>query len=111
MGNNESTNESPPQRPALRRLAHTIGEVVLSFLFAGGVCLMSIKLMCLNSHRCNDFGGVAFFVASFIVATLAWGIFLSQCKRLRDRLTARFRLDVSVIVITVVLWIMYFVMA
>jgi hypothetical protein len=109
MGNDESTNESPPQRPALRRLAHTIGEVALSFPFAGGVFLMSIKLMCLNNHYCNDFGGVAFLVASFMVATFAWGIFLSQCKRLRDRPAARFNLDVSVIVITVGLWIAYFV--
>ncbi|MGB5486993.1 MAG: hypothetical protein WBN06_06365 [Lysobacterales bacterium] len=109
MGNDESTDENPPQRTAMQRLVHTIGEVALSFPFAGGVFLMSIKLMCLNNHYCNDFGGVAFFVASFIVATIAWGIFLSLCKRLRDRPAARFKLDVSVIVITVVLWIAYFV--
>ena len=97
-----------PQRPWQHRLLHTIGEVLLSFLFAGGVFLASVKLMCLNEYRCDDFGGVAFFVASFIVAIVIWGWFLSLCRKLRDRLPARKKLDIATTIITVILWAAFF---
>lgn len=97
-----------PQRPWQHRLLHTAGEVLLSFLFAGGVFAGSVKLLCLNNNSCNDFGGVAFFVAGFIIAVMLWGWFLSLCKKLRDRPAARKRLDIAAAVVTVMLWIAFF---
>lgn len=110
MTKEASTNDEPPKRPILKRLAHTIGEVALSFLFAAGVCLVSIKLMCLDNHSCNDFGGIAFFVAGLIVAMFTWGMFLSLCKRFRDRPDARRKFDIVAVVVTVGLWIGFYVL-
>ena len=103
-------DESRPQRSIWRRLAHTIAEVALSFLFAGAVFMMSVKLMCLNNYSCNDFGGVAFFVAGLLIAMLTWGLFLSLCKRFHDRPKARMRFDLSAVAVTVGLCIAYFLM-
>jgi len=100
--------QSAQQRPWSHRLLHTISEVLLSFLLAGGVFLASAKLMCLNPYRCDDFGGLAFFVASFIVAILVWSWFLALCKKLRDRLPARKKLDIATVAITVTLWLAVF---
>jgi hypothetical protein len=97
-----------PQRPWQHRLLHTLGEVLLSFLFAGGVFLASLKLMCLNNHSCNVFGGVAFFVASFLVAIVIWGGYLSLVRKLRDRLPARKKLDIATAVVTVILWVAFY---
>jgi hypothetical protein len=110
MDENSLTDDkhAAPQRPWQHRLLHTIGEVLLSFMFAGGVFVASVKLMCLNNHNCDDFGGVAFFVAGFIVAILFWGWFLSLCKKLRDRLPARKKLDIATAITTVVLWAAFF---
>ncbi len=111
MDKNDATNETlAAHRPTLRRLMHTLIEVALSIPFAGGVFMASLRLMCLNNHACNDFGGVAFFVASFMVATVVWGMFLSLCKRFRDRPSARKVLDVSVVAITAALWILSFLL-
>lgn len=88
----------------LHRLGHAVGEVALSFLFAGGVLLMSIKLMCRNNHSCNDFGGVAYLVAGCLVAAIAWGTYVSQCTRLRHRVRARLKLDIAVGIVTAALW-------
>lgn len=110
MDKEASTNDKPPQRPILRRLAHTIGEVALSFLFASGVCLVSIKLMCLDNHSCYDFGGVAFFVAGLLLAMFAWAMFLTLCKRFRDRPDARRKFDIGAVIVTVSLWIGFFVL-
>ena len=101
-------NRPAPQRPWQHRLLHTIGEVLLSFLFAGGVFLASVKLMCLNNHSCDDFGGVFFFVVGFIVAIVIWGWFLSLCRKLRDRLPARKTLDIATVIITVILWVAFY---
>jgi uncharacterized BrkB/YihY/UPF0761 family membrane protein len=101
-------NRPAPQRPWLHRLLHTIGEVLLSFLFAGGVFLASVKLMCLNEYRCDDFGGVAFFVSSFIVALVIWGWFLWLCRKMRERQPARNKLDIATAIITVILWVAFF---
>ena len=102
-------NEQPePQRPLSHRLMHTIGEVLLSFLFAGGVFLGSVGLMCLNKYRCDDFGGLAFFVASFIIAFVVWGWFISLCRKLRDRLPARKKLDIVTTILTVILGVAFF---
>jgi len=102
-------NKQPaPQRPWQHRLLHTIGEVLLSFLFAGGVFLASVKLMCLNNHSCDDFGGVFFFLVGFIVAILISGGYLALCRKLRDRLPARKKLDIATAVVTLILWVAFF---
>lgn len=107
--NGAMDNKQPaPQRPWQHRLLHTIGEVLLSFLFAGGVFLASVKLMCLNNHSCDDFGGVIFFLVGFIVAIVIWGWFLSLCRKFRDRLSARKKLDIATAVVTVILWVAFF---
>ena len=97
-----------PQRPWQHRLLHTIGEVVLSFFLAGGVFVVSVKLLCLNNSSCNGFGGIAFFLAGFIVAIAIWAWFLSLCQKLRDRLPARKKLDIATVVVTVPMWIAFF---
>lgn len=99
--------QAAPKRPWQHRLLHTIGEVLLSFLFAGGVFLASMKLMCLKPYTCDDFGGLAFAVFSFIVAIVIWGWFLSLCKKFRDRPLARKRLDIATLIITVILWVAF----
>ena len=101
-------DQPAPQRPWQHRLLHTIGEVLLSFLFAGGVFLASVKLMCLNNHSCDDFGGIIFFLVGFLVAIVIWGWFLSLCRKLRDRLPARKKLDIATAIITVILWVAFF---
>ncbi len=104
-------NQQPsPQRPWQHRLLHTVGEVLLSFLFAGGVFFVSVQLMCLSPHRCNDFGGVAFAVAGFLFAIIVWGAFLSRVQALRDRLPARKKLDIATAALTVTLWLVAFLL-
>jgi hypothetical protein len=100
--------QAVPQRPWQHRLLHTVGEVLLSFLFAGGVFLVSVKLLCLNNRSCNGFGGVAFFVVGFLVAIVIWGWFLTLIQKLRDRLPARKKLDIATGVVTVILWVAFF---
>jgi len=108
MDNAMDDNQPAAQRPWQHRLLHTIGEVFLSFLFAGGILMTSMKLMCLKPYRCDDFGGLAYAVASFIVAVVIWGWFISLCRKLRDRLPARKKLDIATAVITVILWLAFF---
>lgn len=110
MDNNGAmdNNQPAPQRPWQHRLLHTIGEVLLSFLFAGGLLMTSMNLICLNQFRCQDTSGIAYFVPIFIVTIVLWGWFLTLCKKLRDRPCARKKLDIATVIITVILWVVLF---
>ena len=110
MEENSLTDDKQPapQRPWQHRLLHTIGEVLLSFLFAGGLFLVSVKLLCLNNRSCDGFGGIAFFLVGFIFAIVIWGWFLSLVKKLRDRPAARKNLDIATAVVTVIMWVAFF---
>ena len=102
-------NDKGSSRSSARRLLHTFAEVLLSFIFAGGLCIVLVIEMCRNNHQCNDFGGVAFFVFSFFISIFAWGGLLSLFKKYRDRPQSRTRLDITVAVITVGLWAWYLI--
>jgi sterol desaturase/sphingolipid hydroxylase (fatty acid hydroxylase superfamily) len=98
-----NNNQPAPERPLLHRLLHTIGEVLLSFLFGSGVFLGLVGFMCLDNYSCDGFGGIAFYLASFIVALLIWSGYLSLCRKLRDRVRARVKLDIATVVASVIL--------
>jgi hypothetical protein len=101
-------SQPAPQRPLLHRLLHTMGEVLLSFGFGGGVFFGLVDFICQGNSNCDDFGGIAFYLASFIIALLIWGGYLSLCRKLRDRLPARVKLDIATVIVTVTLWIVFF---
>ena len=48
-------------------------------------------------------------IFSFIAAVLISGVYFSLCRRFRNRLKARFRLDAIVGAITAVIWIRYLI--
>ncbi len=105
----EMNNHQPAaERPLLHRLLHTIGEVLLSFLFGSGVFLGTVGFLCAKQYSCDDFGGIVFYLASFIFALLIWGGYLSLCRKLRDRLPARVKLDIATAIATVILWTAFF---
>ncbi len=97
-----------PQRPWQHRLLHTIGEVLLSFLFAGGILMTSMKLACMPKYSCQDMSAIAYFIPFFIVTIVIWSWFLSRCQKLRDQLPARKKLDIATAIITVILWVVFF---
>jgi hypothetical protein len=101
-------HQPAPDRPLLHRLLHTMGELLLSFLFGGGVFFGLVEFICLGNSNCDDFGGIVFYLASFIVALLIWGGYLSLCKKFRDRLPARVKLDIATAIATVILWTAFF---
>ena len=103
-----NSNQPTPERPLLHRLLHTFGEVLLSFLFGGGVFFGLVGFLCTDNSNCNDFGGIVFYLASFIVTLLIWGGYLSLCRKLRDRLSARVNLDIATVIATVILWVAFF---
>ena len=102
-------NEQNSTRPVLNRLLHTLAEVLLSFLFAAGLCIVLMIELCRNNHSCNDFGGVAFFVLSAGIAIAAWATLLALFKKHRDRPQSRLRLDIAAVVVTVALWAWYLI--
>lgn len=53
---------------------------------------------------------IAYFIPFFIVTIVIWGWFLSLCKKLRDRLPARKKLDIATAIITVILWAVFFLL-
>ncbi len=103
------TNEKSAQRSTSRRLLHTLAEVLLSFAFAGGLCIVLVIELCRDNYRCYDFGGVAYFVFSFLVTVFVWGGLLSLFKKYRDKPEARKRLDIAVGLTTVALWAWYLI--
>ena len=102
-------DDKTPSRPLSHRLLHTCSEVLLSFVFAGGLCMVLIIEICRNNHSCNDFGGVAFFVFSFLITVFVWSGLLALFRKYRDRLQSRIRLDITVVLITVALWAWYLI--
>lgn len=94
-------------RPLKIRLLHASMEVLLSFVFAGGLFLEVTRWVCLDNHQCNDFGGIAYMVFGLFVTMIAWSVFLSMCRRFRDRPVARKRLDIGISVVTAGLWLSY----
>ena len=104
-------NKQPaPKRPWQHRLLHTIGEVLLSFLFAGGLLMTSMKVACMPKYSCQDMSAVGYLIPFLIVTIVLWSWFLSLCKKLRDRLPARKKLDISTAVVTVILWLVFFLL-
>jgi len=102
-------NDQGSSRPPIGRLLHTFAEVLLSFIFAGGLCMVLVIEMCRDNHRCNDFGGVAFFILSFLITIFAWSGLLSLFRKYRDKPQSRTRLDITVGLITVGLWAWYLI--
>jgi hypothetical protein len=97
-----------PERPLLRRYLHALAEAVGIFVFGGGLFIVGAELLCLNNHYCNNMGGVAFFVLSFLVTLVVCGLLVSFFARFRTRLGARKKLDIAVGVAAVFLWVLYF---
>ncbi len=110
MDENQAMDDKQPapQRPWQHRLLHTIGEVLLSFFLAGGILMTSMKLACMPKYSCQDMSGMAYFIPFFIVTIVIWSGFLSRCQKLRDRLPARKKLDIATAIITVILWLVFF---
>ena len=106
-----SANSKPqdPERPVFHRLLHAVGEAVLGVVLAGGLFVGIWELVCYGSSRCDDFTGLAYAIFSFIAALLICGMYFSLCRRFRNRLKARYRLDATVGVITVVVWAAYLI--
>jgi len=96
------------ERPLLHRLLHALAEAVGIFVFGGGLFIVGAEFLCLNNHNCNNMGGVAFFVFSFLVTLVVCGLLVSFFARLRTRLDARKKLDIAVGVASVFLWVLYF---
>jgi len=90
------------------RLLHALAESVGIFVFGGGLFVVGAEFLCLNNHYCNNMGGVAFFVISFLVTIVVCGYLVSFFARLRNRLNARKKLDIAVGVGSAFLWILYF---
>ena len=97
-----------PERPLLRRMLHALAEAVGIFVFGGGLFIVGAELLCLNNHNCNNMGGVAFFVISFLFTLVVCGLLVSLFARFRLRLLGRKRLDIALGVETVFLWGLYF---
>lgn len=106
MNNDQVMEDKPsaPQRPWTHRLLHTIGEVLLSFPFAGGILTLSMKLACMQKYKCQDMSAIGYFIPFFIVTIVIWSGYLTLCQKLRDRLPARKKLDIATVIITVILW-------
>ena len=97
-----------PERPLLHRLLHALAEAVGIFVFGGGLFIVGAEFLCLNNHYCNNMGGVAFFVFSFLVTLIVCSLLVSLFARFRTRLQARKRLDIALAVAAVFLWVLYF---
>ena len=97
-----------PERPLLRRMLHALAEAVGIFVFGGGLFIVGAEFLCLNNRYCNNMGGVAFFVLSFLVTLAVCGLLVSLFARFRTRLGARKKLDIALGVATVFLWALYF---
>ena len=96
-----------PQRPVLHRLLHTFGEIALGLALGGGSFVGIWALVCYQSTRCEDFKGLAYMIFSFIAAMLICAVFFSFCRRFRNRLKARYRLNAIAGFVTVVVWSVY----
>jgi sterol desaturase/sphingolipid hydroxylase (fatty acid hydroxylase superfamily) len=104
--------ESPIiERPVLHRLLHATAEVVVSLVMAGGLWMIMVQMMCLDSYRCDDMGGIVYWLASAFIAMIVWSGFMSLCGRYRHRLVARRNLDIAAVLLTIVSWIGYFLLA
>ena len=97
-----------PERPMLRRYLHALAEAVGIFVFGGGLFIVGAEFLCLNNHYCNNMGGVAFFVISFLITLVVCGFLVTLFGKFRIRLRARKRLDIALGVATVFLWALYF---
>ena len=106
-----SSKNQGPERPVLHRLLHAFGEAVLGLVLAGGLFVAIWELVCYGSTRCEDFTGLAYMIFSFIAALVISGVYISLCRRFRNRLNARVRLDTIVGVITLVVWAGYLIHA
>lgn len=92
------------QRRLRDRLLHATAEVLLSFVLAAGLFFGLYRLMCHYTHSCDNFGGVAFAILSFLMTLFVWGWFLSLCRTFRHRLAARIRLDAIAAFLTLSVW-------
>ena len=97
-----------PERPWLRRLLHALAEAVGILIFGGGLFIVGAEFLCLNNHYCNNMGGVAFFVLSFLVTLVVCSLLVSLFAKLRYKLDARKKLDMAVGVAAIFLWALYF---
>lgn len=104
----QSNDAARPKRPWLRRYTHALAEAVGIFVFGGGLFIVGAELLCLDNHYCNNMGGVAFFVLSFLITLVVCGLLISFFSRLRHKLNARKRLDIAVGVAAIFLWALYF---
>ena len=93
------------QRPLGHRLVHVVVEVILSFLLAGGLFLELFHLTCLGHNNCASFGGIAYMIASAVLATIFWATYLGLCRRFRTRLRVRRNIDIAAAILTAVVWI------
>lgn len=95
-------------RPWLRRLLHALAEAIGIFIFGGGLFIVGAEYLCSNNHYCNNMGGIAFFILSFLVTLIVCGILVTLFAKFRSRLNARKKLDIAVGVSAVLLWVLYF---
>lgn len=95
------------QRPLSRRLLHALAESIGIIIFGGGLFIVGAEFLCLNNHYCNNMGGVAFFVLSFLVTLIVCGQLVSLFARFRSRLDVRKKLDIAVAAAAVFLWVLY----
>ena len=93
----------------MHRLLHALGETVLGLALGGASFVTTWELVCYQSYRCEDFKGLAYMIFSFIAALLISAAYFSLCRRFRNRLKARYRLDAIIGVVTVVAWTVYLV--
>lgn len=91
-----------------QRLLHTLGEVLLSLVFAGGLFMVLVELMCLKRYRCDDFKGIIFYIISLILTIIVWGFLIQAYKKNRNQFGTRKKIDIALGVITVALWAGYF---
>lgn len=96
------------ERPLLQRLLHSVAEVVLSLIMAGGLWMFISALICFGKYRCDNMGGIFFLLVSAFITLIIWSGFMTLWGRYRYRPVARRNLDVAAVLLTVIAWIGYF---
>jgi hypothetical protein len=91
----------------ISRLIHTTVEVLGSLVMAGGLLFGGFRLLCLGHNHCDSFGGIAFLIFSLFITILIWAGFMGLLGRVRERPSARLKLDIAAILVTIGAWLAY----